>query len=281
VLPLNKVLNWLDKELTEINSEASRLEAELLLAFVLEKERAFIYTVDYLSEKEISKLNYLLGLRKKRIPLAYIIGKKYFYEFELSIKKGVLVPRAETEVLLEVAKRTIEEGNIKTIVEVGVGSGNISVSLACKFKDLKIYACDISPEALKVAMENAQRYEVLNKIDFFLGPFVFPIVFRELDFDLIISNPPYIASWEFPFLQAEVKREPWEALYGGWDGCEFYREIFKVLKRKSNGIAIFELSPFISSKLSNIFKEIFDNVEIEIFKDYLGHDRVIKIKWQK
>lgn len=280
MFPLNKVLNWLEKELSEIDPETSRLEAELLIAFVLGRERAFIYTVDFLSEEEISKLEYLLNLRKKKVPLPYIIGKKYFYEAELIIRNGVLVPRSETEVLLEVAKSTIKESNIRKIVEIGVGSGNISVSLACEFEHLVIYACDISPLALKIASENAKKYKVFNKIHFFLGPFLYPIIFRQLDFDLIISNPPYIASWEFPFLQEEVKREPWEALYGGWDGCEFYRQIFRVLRGKNSGIAIFEISPFIFTKVLNIFRRISDNVELKVFNDYLGYNRVIKIAWQ-
>ncbi len=277
--PLNKVLSWLEKELKDVNPEACRLEAELLIAFVLGRERAFIYTVDYLSEEEIRKLKFFLSLRRKKVPLAYIIGKKYFYDLELIVKRGILVPREETEILVEVVKSTIEKGNIKEIVEVGVGSGNISISIARQFENIKIYACDVSPIALEVAQKNAKKHGVFNRIQFFLGPFIYPVLHRGLSFDLVVSNPPYIASWEVPYLQDEVKKEPWRAFYGGWDGCEFYREFFKLLKDKKKGMVVLEISPFIYERVLTLLKRSFDNLVVESFKDYLGYNRVIKIKW--
>lgn len=278
--PLREVLVWLNKEIKEINPESAWLEAELLVAFVLNKDRAFIYTIDFLTDEEIERLKKLLDLRKKRIPLNYIIEKKQFYDIELFVEKGVLIPRAETEILIEVTKDTILKEGYKKIVEIGVGSGNISITLAKEFEDIKIYACDISPEAIKVAGFNAKKHGVSDKIEFFFGPLLYPMVHRNVDFELIISNPPYIASWEFPFLQKEIKKEPWEALYGGWDGCEFYRKLFTILKKRGKDFtAILEISPYIYHKVLNILKNFFDSVIIEAFRDYLGHERVIKVIW--
>lgn len=278
---LREVLIWLKKEIEKFNPESAWLEAELLIAFVLNKERAFIYTIDFLEEEKIEEIKRLLDLRKKGIPLNYIIKKKEFYNTEFFIEKGVLIPRNETEILIEVAKDSILREGYYRVAEVGVGSGNISITLAKEFENIKIYACDISPKAIKIARFNAEINKVSDKIEFFYGPFIYPLIYRNIDFEILLSNPPYVASYEFPFLQKEVKREPWEALYGGWDGCEFYRTLFKILKDKGKKfVAILEISPFIYKKVLNIVKRFFNNVIVESFEDSLGYKRVLRVVWQ-
>jgi HemK family putative methylases len=227
VQALREVLIWLKRELEDIDPDSAYLEAELLISYVLNKDRSFIYTVDFIEEEKIKEIKKLLDLRKKGIPINYILKKKFFYDYEFFTDTGVLIPRNETELLVDVVIDTIKSYSFEKIVDIGVGSGNLAVTLAKKVDKLTIYACDISPNALKIAKINAQKHGVIDRIKFFLGPYLYPIIMRNLQFDLIISNPPYIASWEMPFLQKEVKREPWEALYGGWNGCIFYEDILK------------------------------------------------------
>ncbi|HOJ93219.1 MAG TPA: peptide chain release factor N(5)-glutamine methyltransferase [Dictyoglomaceae bacterium] len=277
--PLREVLLWVRKELEDIDKDSAWLESELLVSFVLNKDRADIYTVDYLSHKQILQLKKLVKLRKQRYPLSYILQKKYFYDAEFLVKKGVLVPRDETELIVDVSIDTIKDFSIKKVLDIGTGSGNIAISIVKALPYLEAYACDISPLSLNLAKINAKRNGVYEKIKFLLGPLLYPVYLRNYDFDLIVSNPPYIASREMPFLQEEVKREPWEALYGGWDGCEFYREIFTILKNFKKGIFIFELSPFIIEKIKFLIEENFMGYRIDLYKDLLGNERVVRLIW--
>ncbi len=276
---LREVLIWLKRELEDIDPDSAYLEAELLISYVLNKDRSFIYTVDFNEEEKIKEIKKLLDLRKKGIPINYILKKKFFYDYEFFTDTGVLIPRNETELLVDVVIDTIKSYSFEKIVDIGVGSGNLAVTLAKKVDKLTIYACDISPNALKIAKINAQKHGVIDRIKFFLGPYLYPITMRNLQFDLIISNPPYIASWEMPFLQKEVKREPWEALYGGWNGCIFYEDIFKELKKMDKGIFIFEISPFIYNDLVKLINKTFSKIEFYVYKDLSQKNRVIKLIW--
>lgn len=276
---LREVLIWLKRELEDIDPDSAYLEAELLISYVLNKDRSFIYTVDFIEEEKIKEIKKLLDLRKKGIPINYILKKKFFYDYEFFTDTGVLIPRNETELLVDVVIDTIKSYSFEKIVDIGVGSGNLAVTLAKKVDKLTIYACDISPNALKIAKINAQKHGVIDRIKFFLGPYLYPIIMRNLQFDLIISNPPYIASWEMPFLQKEVKREPWEALYGGWNGCIFYEDIFKELKKMDKGIFIFEISPFIYNDLVKLINKTFSKIEFYVYKDLSQKSRVIKLIW--
>jgi release factor glutamine methyltransferase len=279
VQALREVLIWLKRELEDIDPDSAYLEAELLISYVLNKDRSFIYTVDFIEEEKIKEIKKLLDLRKKGIPINYILKKKFFHDYEFFTDTGVLIPRNETELLVDVVIDTIKSYSFEKIVDIGVGSGNLAVTLAKKVDKLTIYACDISPNALKIAKINAQKHGVIDRIKFFLGPYLYPITMRNLQFDLIISNPPYIASWEMPFLQKEVKREPWEALYGGWNGCVFYEDIFKELKKMDKGIFIFEISPFIYNDLVKLINKTFSKIEFYVYKDLSQKNRVIKLIW--
>uniref|UniRef100_A0A7C3SMY0 Release factor glutamine methyltransferase n=1 Tax=Dictyoglomus turgidum TaxID=513050 RepID=A0A7C3SMY0_9BACT len=276
---LREVLIWLKRELEDIDPDSAYLEAELLISYVLNKDRSFIYTVDFIEEEKIKEIKKLLDFRKKGIPINYILKKKFFYDYEFFTDTGVLIPRNETELLVDVVIDTIKSYSFEKIVDIGVGSGNLAVTLAKKVDKLTIYACDISPNALKIAKINAQKHGVIDRIKFFLGPYLYPITMRNLQFDLIISNPPYIASWEMPFLQKEVKREPWEALYGGWNGCIFYEDIFKEFKKMDKGIFIFEISPFIYNDLVKLINKTFSKIEFYVYKDLSQKNRVIKLIW--
>lgn len=255
------------------------MEAEILLALTLNVERAYIYLFDSLNEVQEEKFKYLLKKRLQGIPISYLQKKKYFYDLELEIDEEVFIPRPETELLLEKSIEVIQTKNICSLVEIGIGSGNIVIPLALRFPNLKIFSCEISPKALKIAMRNAEKYKVNNKIKLFLGPYLFPFLLRSISPDLIIANPPYISSKEMLSLPEEVKKEPWEALYGGFDGCNFYRELFKEVKVLNKIIMILEISPNILNRLQKILNLYLKNFYLEIYKDFFNKERIMKIEW--
>ncbi|MEN2984089.1 MAG: HemK/PrmC family methyltransferase [Dictyoglomaceae bacterium] len=277
---LREALLKAKKELEKINSSASHLEAEILLSLALNVERSYIYLFDYLNDEQERKFNYLLKKRLQGIPINYLQKKKYFYDLELEIEEGTFIPRPETELLLEKSIEIIRDRNINSLVEIGIGSGNIIIPLALRFPNLKIFGCDISSKALKITMKNAKKYGVHDKIELFLGPFLFPIFLRNISVDLVISNPPYISSMEMFLLQKEVKKEPWDALYGGFDGCNFYRELFKEIKTLDKIIMILEISPFILNRLLEILNLFFKNFSFEVYRDYSDKARILKIECQ-
>ncbi|PMQ01859.1 MAG: protein-(glutamine-N5) methyltransferase, release factor-specific [Dictyoglomus sp. NZ13-RE01] len=279
MLPLRDALNKAKKELEKIGCSESYLEAELIIATTLGVGRVDIYKFDYLNEEQEILFYNLLKKRLQGYPIAYIMKKKYFYDLELVVDSNVLIPRPETEVLLEIAFDLIERKSINSVVEIGVGSGNIVIPLARKFPHLNIYACDISPSAIRIAKRNAEKYKVAEKINFYLGPYLYPFFLRKIDFQLIITNPPYVSAREMVFLPQEVKREPWKALYGGFDGCKFYKEIFREMKSLVGGIFLAEISEFIGKKIENLVKSYFNNFSFEIYKDYFGKDRIVKLEW--
>ncbi len=250
------------------------------MSLVLDVERPYIYLFDHLNNIQEKKFNYLLKRRLQGVPINYLQRKKYFFTLELEIEEGVFIPRPETELLLEKSMEVICEKNVNSLVEIGIGSGNIVIPLALKFPNLKIFGCDISPKALKLALKNAKKYKMNDRIEFFLGPYLFPILLRNTSIDLIIANPPYISSTEMLYLPKEVKKEPWNALYGGFDGCKFYRELLKEIKVLDKIIMILEISPFILNKLQRILNLYLKNYSLEVYKDILNKERVVIIEWQ-
>jgi len=282
--PLREIIKKLKKELDRIDPDSSYLEAEILLSLVLNVEREEIYTIDFIDEEQEKKLDYLLKKRLKGIPISYLQKKKYFYDLVLYVDEKVFIPRPETEILLEKAIEIIEKRKINSLLEVGVGSGNNIIPIALRFPDLKIYAIDISPHAIKIAINNAKEYNVYEKISFFIGPYIFPILLRNIHLDMIIMNPPYISSDEIVWLSNEVKREPWNALYGGFDGCNFYRELFRELKLLNHFYIVFEISPLIYKKILKIIDYYFRDFKILkliTHKDLSEKERVIELECQR
>ncbi|MCX7846314.1 MAG: peptide chain release factor N(5)-glutamine methyltransferase [Dictyoglomaceae bacterium] len=274
------MLHKAKKELEKVNPSASHLEAELLVALALNVERAHIYLFNSLNETQEKKFNYLLRKRLQGVPISYLQKKRCFYDLDLDIEEGVFIPRPETELLLEKSMEVIRGKNIQSLVEIGVGAGNIIIPLALRFPNLKIFGCDISPKALRIAMKNAKKYKVHDKINLFLGPYLFPILLRNKGIDLIVANPPYISSREMSQLSQDVKKEPWNALYGGFDGCNFYRELFKEVKILDKIIMILEISPFILDRLIKILSLYIKNFSLEVYKDFSNKERMLKIEWQ-
>jgi len=218
--------------LTKKGVESPRLQTELLLAHQLKMPRMKLYlNFDrVLTAPETDDLRELIKRRAAREPLQHITGSTNFCDHEIAVNKNALVPRPETELLAELGWRFLNElktenSKLKTVLDFGTGTGCIAIAIAAKCPSAKITALDISPDALALAKQNAEQNKVAERIGFLLGD-GFAALTEKTQFDLLISNPPYIASAEIETLYPEVKDfDPRGALDGGADGLDFYRRL--------------------------------------------------------
>jgi release factor glutamine methyltransferase len=269
-------------DLEESNISNPALEAGLLLANVLNKDRIYLYLN---SDEEVnsnieSEFLNNVKLRKNNMPIQYIIGNQEFMGLNFKVDENVLIPRADTEILVEEA---IKFGNNKekiNILDIGTGSGCIAVSLAYFLKNSEITAIDISNKALEIASKNANINKVNNRVKF-LKSDIFSNVPESYykKFDLIVSNPPYIDNEDFKNLNKDVKDyEPKSALYGGKDGMFFYDKILENISNylKKDGLVIFEIGYNQKLKIKELIKKY--NLKYNnTIKDLSKNDRVVLI----
>jgi release factor glutamine methyltransferase len=218
-----KVLTWTQGRFAERGLRSARLDAEVLLAQVLGRDRVGLYTHfdQPLSAEELAAFRALIKRRLAGEPVAYLVGKREFRSLELVVDARVLVPRPETETLVEVALARLPVSAAR-VVDVGTGSGAIALALKSARPLDDVHAIDRSPEALEVARDNATRLKL--EVTFHSGDLLAPV--QELaPLDLVVSNPPYIASAEIPSLPVEVRHEPRLALDGGADGLTVIRRL--------------------------------------------------------
>lgn len=206
------------KELRDI-ARRPKLEAEILLADSLKQERIWLH-MHYHDEADPQVFYRYLELRKNHMPVEYILGHVSFYSEEFLICEGVLIPRPETELLVDTASRAIEANGFTNIVEIGTGSGIISVMLAKLYPEITVTATDINDKAITLARKNAEKFGVADRIRFLKSSYLDE---AEGDYDLLVSNPPYIAN-SFP-LEPNLDYEPDTALFGGEKGDEIIRHI--------------------------------------------------------
>ncbi|RLC74382.1 MAG: peptide chain release factor N(5)-glutamine methyltransferase [Chloroflexi bacterium] len=299
----NLPLTWLLREATTILTQAGcdtpRLDAELLLAEVLGCERGWLlaHPEAQVEEAQTERFCSLVERRAKREPLPYILGRAEFYGLTFKVDRRVLIPRPETELLVEKALEWISNRDAAssapardlTIADVGTGSGAIAVTLAVLLSkgagtaraiSPLIYALDSSSEALSVAQENARLHGVEGHIAFLqshlLGALPEPV-------DLIVANLPYVPSRELGSLMPEVAWEPQEALDGGPDGLEKIRALLhQAPSRLAEGGAIFlEIGPGQAEKVKSLALESFPGAQVKAFRDYRGIERVMCIFWDK
>lgn len=258
--------------------ESPRINAELLLAHVLNCKRLNLYLSfeKPLTEEEVQKYRDLLRRRSKFEPLQYIIGRVEFYGLDFKVNNSVLIPRQETEIIVETIISQFDKNDPLKIMDIGTGSGNIAVSLAKNLDNSFVTAIDISEDALKIAAENALLNSVNERTEFIKIDFLNEDVNRN-DFDIIVSNPPYVSMEEFETLSPELKEyEPKVALTDYNSGFRFY----EIISAKSNlllttgGKLFFEVGKGQLSKVSDIMtKNNFRNIIVT--KDYLNIERVI------
>lgn len=261
-------------------------DAQLIMEYVLKKDRLYIYThmTENLKEENIKIYFELIEKRNLGYPIQYIIKKQEFMGLEFYVSEGVLVPRQDTETLIE---NLIEESKKKQflvkeqieILDLGTGSGAITLALAHYLKNSKVKSVDISEDALKIAKQNAKNFELDNRVEFIKASMLEKIDEIEGDkFDIIVSNPPYIPKKDIEALQTEVSvYEPRIALDGGEDGLDFYRHIVENAYRfmKEISILAFEIGHNQGDDLKEMIEKTGEYEEVKVIKDLAGHDRVV------
>lgn len=277
ILTVLEVLKLSTAYLEEKGIESARLNAELLLANILNCKRIDLYLLfdRPLDENEIAAYRKFIYRRGKHEPLQYILGEVEFYGLKFKVNKNVLIPRPETEFLIEQALAIVAEYQIKSILDIGSGSGNIPITLAKNLNGVAITSIDISQEAFRVAEENAIYNEVKNKINL-LNTDIYDYT-SDSKFDMIISNPPYVSRSDYGNLSKDiVNYEPATSITDFSDGYEFFRIITKKSDTILNkgGFLLCEMAQGQSEFIQKMFSDA-DFSEIKIIKDYQNIDRVI------
>jgi release factor glutamine methyltransferase len=273
------IVEWAEIYFKEKDFDSPRLEIEWLLCALLDCNRIDIYLrfEEPLSKQQLKKLKTWISRRIKKEPLQYITGSCDFYGRDFIVNPNVLIPRPETERLIDIALNKLDNSSELRILEVGTGSGCIAVTLGLEIPNSYIYAVDISPNALEVANINKQRQkaENVNFLEMDILKFI-----PDETFDCLISNPPYIPKEELKVLMKDVKDyEPLIALTDNSDGLIFYKKFADIASNiiKPGGYIILEVGLKDHPKLvSRLFSEL--GYETQLEKDFNGDDRVIIIK---
>jgi release factor glutamine methyltransferase len=278
MLTVLEAINLSADYLNKKGIESPKLNAELLLTSVLNCKRLDLYLAfdRPLKEDETKQYRELLKRRGGFEPLQYILGSVEFYGLTFKVNSSVLIPRQETEMLVETVINSADKEQPCNILDIGTGSGIIAISVAKNLPNSSVTAVDISPDALTVAKENAEFNQVADRMDFIRADITAGAVFPG-KFDIVVSNPPYVSSNDFEELRPELRvYEPKIALTDYSDGLSFYRSIaasagnFLNLQKR----IYFELGEGQSERVKEIMEQNkFTN--IKIIKDYLDIDRVI------
>jgi release factor glutamine methyltransferase len=256
-----------------------RLDAEVLLCHILHADRTQLLMRGHtlLTDQQLQCFRQWVARRELNEPVAYIVGEKEFWSLSFYVNRHVLIPRPETEILVEEVLRILPVINHRParILEIGVGSGAISVALAVSQGNMQMVATDISSEAIAVARRNAAKAGVAEKIKFRVGS-----LFADLYgvFDVIVSNPPYISEEEFLSLPDDVRKfEPSEALLGGAEGISLHREIIAgaLPYLAAGGYLAMEIGAGQRRRLEQLLGETGSYANISCRQDYAGFDRVI------
>ena len=283
---LNQTIQKTSQLLKQHNIEDSYFEARVLMGHVLELSPEEILTQpEYnLNAQQIETLDTIIQKRIKKEPAAYIVGHKEFYGIDFMVDRRVLIPRPETELLVDEALKYLKEqysnaanSKRKVVADIGTGCGAIAISLALHISDIKIFATDISQGALEVARRNAQSHNVQDRISFLHGNLLDPITGHV---DLIIANLPYIEHAELDNLSAERNRfEPHIALDGGKDGLSYIEQLIGHSKKKlhDNSCIMLEIGYNQSQYVAEFAQRLFNNVHYEFVSDPNDIKRVIKI----
>lgn len=278
---LKEALDVASEELMKTGSLDAKLEAEVLLRHVLKIDRAAMFRDldEDISMEDSSNIASLVKRRIKREPLAYITGVKEFYGLPFVVSEDVLIPRQETELLVDAAivqAKSLGKNQI-SIVDVGTGSGAIAVSLALNIPTSSIIAVDISEAALAIADDNRRTHGLYSRIKLRRGNLLEPIIDK---IDILVSNPPYIRSDKLTSLQEEVLREPVVALDGGCDGLELIKRLlFQAVDKMSNpGVILFEIDPDQASEAVKLCQQFFPSAITTVLKDLSNNERAVLLE---
>lgn len=282
-----KLLTWTTSYFETHHIDQARTDAEILLAHLLGLRRIDLY-VQYdkpLTQEELARFRSMVKRRSQREPVAYILGVKEFWSMDLEVGPGVLIPRPETECLVEAALEKLTGcGDHPRVLELGTGTGAISLALAREIKgpqkDLQVVASDRSIRAIILAQKNAKRHQLLQKVAFICGDWFAPLSKEMTGFDLIISNPPYVPSRDINTLQPEVSQfEPAEALDGGGLGLDCIAHIIHTAPDflKPGGWVMLEIGWDQWPEICKIVDAAEHYDDMAVRQDYSGHDRIVQL----
>ena len=278
---LKETLNATGETLIKTGSPDAKLEAEVLIRHVLGIDRATFFRdlEEPVTDSDRQHLDDLVVRRLRREPLNYITGFREFYGLSFEVSDSVLIPRQETELLVETVislARSRPKHEIK-ICDVGTGSGAIAISLAVNLPFAEITAIDISQSALDIADANRRTHGVYNRVALRRGNLLEPVDFKP---EIIVSNPPYIPMGDLSLLQPEIQYEPRVALDGGTDGLELIRGLLSqsLDKVSSTGAILFEIDSSQENSARILAREYFPNADISVLDDLSGSSRAILIE---
>jgi len=273
-MTVKEALDWARDSLQN-SCERPQFEAELLLAFHIGKERTHLILYPDEPVSDMEGFEQLIRRRAAHEPYEYIVGHASFYDIDLKVAPGVLIPRPETELLIDEVSRIIEKEKITSIAEIGVGSGAISVVLARKFPNLKIIATDICDMPLQIAAENVQQWGVAERIELRKSNLLDEVGEA---IEMVVSNPPYIAA-DAPLKANVAEYEPKEALFGGEKGDELLKDIIDTAKARGIKWLACEMGYDQKAPIQAYVNEI-GVKSISFYKDLAGHDRGFVVEFE-
>jgi release factor glutamine methyltransferase len=280
---IQKLLNWTTEYLTNKGVDSPRLSAELLLSHISGLKRIELYTQfdKPVAQQQLDLLHDLVKRAGLHEPVAYLTGKTEFYSLELNITRDCLIPRPETELLVQRAVEFLRtRSGVQYICDLCTGSGCIAVAIAKNFPEARVTATDISAAALAVAARNVEKHRLNEHVRLLCGDLFEPVI-KQLDvnqFDLIVCNPPYVSTAEYEKLDKNVKDyEPESALLAGTDGMDVYRRIIKEVDKflKSGAALMLEIGYAQGPAVKELLEQTGAFIEIKIEKDCHDNDRIV------
>jgi len=279
---IQKLLNWVAEYLGRKGIDSPRLSAELLLSHVLAKKRIELYTQfdQCVAEDQLARLRELVKRAGQHEPVAYLVGKTEFYSLELNVTPDCMIPRPETELLVERAIELLRTSSgTQLVCDLCTGSGCIAIAIAKNCPDARIIASDISDDALKVATQNVQKHLLDERVELLCGDLFEPVTARLPGdgFDLIVCNPPYVSAAEYEALAKNVRDfEPRLALFAGPHGLDIFRRVIQEAGAflKPGGALMLEIGFSQGRAIKELLEQTGIFAEIRFDKDLQNHDRI-------
>ena len=276
---IEQLINTGTKTLKDNGIDTARLDSELLLGAIIGRERLYLIThkEETVTKEQCDKFFDMIEKRRKKMPVKYILNKCEFMGIDLHVEEGVLIPRDDTELLVEEVLKNISEDEEKKVCDLCCGSGAIGISLAHLRKNIKVDVLDYYPIPEKVTLINIEKHNLQDRVSFIKSDLLDVSIKNSKKYDIIVSNPPYIEEEEIEKLMDDVQKyEPHTALSGGIDGLDFYRKIVEQSHEvlNENGILAFEIGYNQGEAVKSLMKEN-NYKDVRVIKDFASLDRIV------
>lgn len=276
---IEELINTGTKTLKDNGVDTARLDSELLLGNIIGKERLYLIThkEETVTKEQCDEFFDMIEKRRKKMPVKYILNKCEFMGIDLHVEEGVLIPRDDTELLVEEVLKNISEDEEKNVCDLCCGSGAIGISLAHLRKNIKVDVIDYYPIPEKVTLINIKKHNLQDRVSFIKSDLLDVSIKNSKKYDIIVSNPPYIEEEEIEKLMDDVQKyEPHSALSGGTDGLDFYRKIIEQSHEvlNENGILAFEIGYNQGEAVKSLMDES-NYKDVRVIKDFASLDRIV------